>query len=72
MGNNEEGYSILVRDIFDAKIYNKSYPLEDAYTGGDGGVIYSGTMQDEDTVRIAYYTAKDGTHRLRDFHLYAE
>ena len=65
------GYSILIRDIFDADKYSKTYELEDAYTGADGS-IFSGKMIDKTHCTVSYYTNKDGAHRIRQFDLYAE
>ncbi|MBQ9842044.1 MAG: hypothetical protein IJO42_02920 [Clostridia bacterium] len=65
------GYSVLIRDIFDADKYSKTYELEDAYTGADGS-IFSGKMIDKTHCTVSYYTNKDGAHRIRQFDLYAE
>lgn len=67
----KDGYSILIRDIFDADKYSKTYQLEDAYTGAEGS-IFSGKMIDTTHCTVSYYTSKEGAHRIRQFDLYAE
>lgn len=71
-GNNKDGYSVLIRDVFDSKGYSKTYPLTDAYTKGDQAVVFGGKLVGNGQATVSYLVGPNREHRIVQFDLYED
>lgn len=69
---NEEGAcSAVVQDLFDKTNYCETYPLTDAYTGGD--YTFMGSKMTDDThATLSYLVGEGGAHRIIEYDLYPD
>lgn len=68
----KKSYAVIVQDLFDAKVYSKTYPLPGAYTGGDYTVVGGKLDPETKKVRVTYLVSEKAERTAAFIPLYPE